>query len=264
MIDRYKNARSASLPIALGLVLAATALTVSAKPKYAKEFKVEYGYSPSCLGCHSEGGGTPVNSYGQAYMDNGQNSAAYAAIAALDSDGDGINNETEINAKANPGDKASVPGNIGNWMDLLSLIPKEVQALFPKATAWKPLDAILTDKDIQAAAKLGATLSKDDENTIYIPVAERRPIGTGLIFPASYGDQTFFLLMTTDRKLTISHIQVLNADDYQEAAASKSLTSLIGSPLNGIAADTSDTLDNNIAKAVKRAGALVYVRLKGA
>ena len=136
------------------------------------------------MACHSEGGGTKLNKYGEDFKAQGKNQSAFTKIANLDSDQDGIHNEAEALAKSNPGDKLSTPTHKGQWLDLSSLIPKEVQARFPQASAWKPLDAILTEKDLIKANALGVTLSTKDENTIYIPVADRRPIGTAIIFPA--------------------------------------------------------------------------------
>jgi hypothetical protein len=51
-----------------------------------------------------------LNPFGQDYLDAGRNQAAFAAIAAVDSDGDGFDNETEILDLKYPGDASSVPG----------------------------------------------------------------------------------------------------------------------------------------------------------
>ena len=204
-----------------------------AMPAFARYYKQQYGYMPSCYACHSEGGGTPLNNYGKAFKDNGKNLVALTKIANLDSDGDGIANAIEAQAKANPADKKSVPNKTGDWLDLASLIPKEVQALFPQIRAWLPKDAVLTAADIATAKTMGANLSAADENTIYISVQNQRPAGTALIFPAQYQGKTFFLLMSTDKQLKMP------------------------------ASSTKD-LDAAITQAVKNAGVLLYVRLKGA
>ena len=199
--------------IALFLTISLTCISASAQPNYARQFKQQYGFNPSCQACHSEGGGTKLNLYGEAFKDHGKNLSAFKKIASLDSDKDGSTNEAEALAKSNPGDKQSTPSNKGQWLDLSSLIPKEVQARFPDAQAWKPLDAILTEKDIAKAQSMGVTLSPDDENTIYIPVADRRPIGTGIIFPAEFEGKTFFLLMTSDRQLNFSEVSILKVGE---------------------------------------------------
>ena len=235
-----------------------------AMPAFARYYKQQYGYMPSCHACHTEGGGTPLNNYGKAFKDNGKSLAALSKIANLDSDADGITNGIEAQAKANPADKKSVPNKIGDWLDLSSLIPKEVQALFPQVRAWLPKDAVLTAADIATAKTMGATLSAADENTIYIPVQNQRPAGTALIFAAQYQGKTFFLLMATDKQLKISHITVMNAKDVPAAKNSAVYGKLVGLAAQSVPVPTTKDLDAAITQAVKNAGVLLYVRLKGA
>ncbi len=248
-------------------VVAVTALMLpawsSAMPAIARQYKQEFGYMPSCNACHSDGGGSALNAYGKAFKAAGKNAGAFARIAAADSDGDGQANGAEATAKANPGDKASTPARPGNWLDIASLIPREVRAQFPGVTTWLPQDALLTPADIQAAKALGATLGKADENTIYIPLVDRRPAGTALIFPAAYQGKVFFLLMATDRQLRVSKVQVLHADAVPAAKASKIYPSFSGHMVNQLPIATGKDLDAAITTAVKQAGALLYVRLTG-
>lgn len=239
-------------------------IPAQAMPAFARYYKQQYGYIPACHACHSEGGGTPLNNYGKAFKDNGKNLAALSKIANLDSDADGITNAVEAQAKANPANKNSTPNKTGTWLDLASLIPKEVQALFPQIRSWLPQDAILTPADIAAAKKMGATLSAADENTIYIAVQNQRPAGTALIFPAQYQGKTFFLLMATDKQLKISQVNVLNAKDVPAAKSSPVYGKLVGVAAQSVAVPTTKDLDAAITQAVKNAGVLLYVRLKGA
>lgn len=246
------------------LILSLTSLLASAKPSYTRQFKQQYGFIPSCLACHSEGGGTPLNQYGNDFKENGKNLSAFKKIALLDSDKDGSNNKAEALAKSNPGDKFSTPSSKGQWLDLSSLIPKNVQALFPDATAWKPLDATLTEKDISKGSELGVNLSQEDENTIYIPVAERRPIGTAMIFPAEYAGKTFFLLMSSDRQLNFTQISILDVGEAPKLPSSDIFKSWIGKPIQSLETETNDSLSGAISQAAKKAGVLIYLRLKGA
>ena len=262
VIDVIKQGVGQRLLVAVVLIV--HSLSAAAMPKFARQYKLEYGYTPSCQACHREGGGTPLNGYGQAFMDGGENSAAFGLIATADSDNDGFTNAQEAAAKANPGDKKSIPGTTGMWLDLSSLIPREVQALFPEATAWKPLDAILTPQDIAAAHNMGVSLTAEDENTIYIPVAERRPIGTALIFPAIYQDETYFMVMATDRQLNISQISFLKSAEQPAENVGNIVAELLGTPVQSVPLPATDGLDASIQLAVKRAGVLVYLRLKGA
>ena len=246
------------------LFLLLQAIPAQAMPAYAHLYKQQYGYMPSCHACHTEGGGTPLNSFGKAFKENGKNAAALSKIAALDSDGDGFTNAIEAQAKANSGDKNSTPSKAGGWLDLASLIPKEVQALFPTIRAWLPKDAVLTPADIATAKTMGANLSAADENTIYIPVQNQRPAGTALIFPAQYQGKTFFLLMATDKQLKISQVSVMNAKDVPAAKSSTVYSKFVGVAAQSVPASSTKDLDAAITQAVKNAGVLLYVRLKGA
>ncbi len=241
-----------------------TSVNSYAMPAFARYYKQQYGYMPSCHACHSEGGGTPLNNYGKAFKENGKSLAALSKIANLDSDGDGSTNAVEAQAKANPADKNSTPAKAGTWLDLASLIPKEVQALFPAIRSWLPKDAVLTPADIATAKTMGATLSAADENTIYIPVENQRPAGTALIFPAQYQGKTFFLLMATDKQLKITQVKVMNAKDVPAAKSSAVYGKLVGVAAQSVPAPSTKDLDAAITQAVKNAGVLLYVRLKGA
>lgn len=235
-----------------------------AEPAFARLYKQQYGYAPSCNACHKDGGGTPINAFGQQFKDAGMTPAGFATIAELDADGDGIANGAEASAKANPGDPRSTPQAKGEWLDTASLIPREVQAAFPGVRAYLPKDAVLTDADIARARALGAELSKDDENTIYIPLENQRPAGTALIFPAEYQKKTFFLLLVTDRKLVVTSVSALNTNHVPAAGKREVYASFAGKSLDQLPTASGDDLNAAITRAVKKAGTLVYVRLKGA
>lgn len=251
-------------PLLLTFVLLLNSAYSFAMPAFARQYKQHYGYTPSCHACHKEGGGTPMNDYGMAFEGQGKNKAAFKLIAELDSDKDGFANGVEASKKSNPGNPTSTPSKPGGWLELSNLIPKEIQALFPKAEAWKPLDATLTEQDIQRADTMGVKLSREDENMIYIPVANRRPIGTGLIFPVTYQNETFFLIMATDRQLNISQIQRLDSQKLPFELGADLFEGFNGKALQSIPHSEGESLLSVISEAVKRAGALVYIRLKGA
>ena len=73
--------RSALLLAAGGLLLS---LPAKAEPTFARQFKAEFGYQPSCNACHKDGGGSPVNGYGKQFKQAGSGRDGFAAIAALD------------------------------------------------------------------------------------------------------------------------------------------------------------------------------------
>lgn len=248
----------------IAMMAALTQGPASAEPAFARLYKQQYGYPPSCNACHKDGGGTPLNPFGQQFKDAGVNLAAFVQIGGNDADGDGAANDAEGRAKANPGDAKSTPQNKGDWLDTASLIPREVQAAFPGIRAYLPRDAVLTDADIARAKELGAALSKDDENTIYIPLENQRPAGTALIFPAEFQGKTFFLLLVTDRKLSVTAVSPLNTNHVPAAAKRPVYAGFAGKALDQLPAASGDDLDAAITRAVKKAGTLVYVRLKSA
>lgn len=235
-----------------------------AEPAFARLYKQQYGYPPSCNACHKDGGGSPLNGYGQQFKDAGMNLAAFGKIAGLDGDGDAAPNGDEASAKSNPGAKNSTPQSKGEWLDTASLIPREVQALFPGVRAYLPKDALLTEADIARAKGLGAELGKQDENTIYIPLQDGRPVGTAIIFPAEYRKKTFFLLLATDRQLKVTAVAPLNTAHVPEAAKSGVYDSFNGQALDQLPPAKGEGVDAAISAAVKKAGTLVFVRLKNA
>ena len=246
---------------ALLLVMSGSA---QAEPGFARLYKQQYGYMPSCNACHKDGGGTPVNGYGQQFKDAGLGLAAFAANAARDADGDGANNAAEAAAKSNPGSAKSTPASKGDWLDVMSLIPKEVQAEFPGIREYLPRDAVLTAQDIARAKALGAELAARDENTIYIPLAERKPAGTAIIFGGEFQGKPFFLLLSTDRQLKVQRVLPLNSQQLPGVGKSKVYERFRGLSLDQLPAASGNDLDAAITRAVKKAGTLVYVRLKNA
>jgi hypothetical protein len=249
-------------------VCIATALAVGApamaQPLYAGYYKQKYGYAPSCNACHRDGGGSPLGSYGKQFKDAGESLAAFDKIAGADSDGDGIKNGEEAEAKSNPADAQSTPTKKGQWLDVSSLIPKEVQALFPGVREYLPRDAILTPSDIERAKTMGVDLNRKDDNTIYIPLQDQRPTGSALIYPAQYKGKVFYLLLSTDRQLNITQVKPLNTRLVPEAANSKAYESFKGVALDKLPVAAGSDLNAAIGSATRKAATLVFVRLKGA
>lgn len=242
-------------------LLAAT--QAMAEPQFARMYKGKYGYAPSCNACHKDGGGSPVNAYGDAFKKAKMNAAAFDAIATQDSDGDGAKNGDEAKVQANPGSGKSTPASKGNWLDTANLIPKEVQAVYPGVTTYKPLDATLTAKEISRAKKMGVEVSAKDENTIYVPIKDNKPLGTAIIVPAEHGGKTFFLLVATDPKMNITQVQPINTKNVPAAAKSPAYATFKGKNAAQVPVVKGDLgLENSIALAVKKAGAILYVRLK--
>ncbi|MDX1497479.1 MAG: hypothetical protein R3352_07985 [Salinisphaeraceae bacterium] len=248
------------------LIAAAVLLLVpswaQAEPAFARMYKSAYGYTPSCNACHKDGGGTPVNQYGEQFKQADMLPASFKQIAKLDADGDGFSNGEEAAAKANPGSANSTPKNKGEWLDTANLIPKEVQALFPDVRSYLPKDAVLTDEEIKRAAAMGAELSKADENTIYIPVENKKAAGTAIIVPAVHQGKQFFLVVATDPKLKLTHVEPFNTQHVPAAEDAPVYAKLVGQAVKDLPTADGQSLEAVITNTVKRAGTLLYVRLK--
>lgn len=261
LINNNPRGRIIAGAVMLGLLLGLAA-PVHATPGNARLYKQAYGIMPACHACHTTGGGSALNTFGNSFKKSGESVAAFKTIASQDADGDGVNNAAEGVGKSNPGDKKSTPSAPGDWLSTIALIPTEVQAQFPGIKEYLPRDAVLTDADIARAKTMGAVLSKADENTIYIPLVDKKPGGTALIFPAKYQGKIFFLMLATDRKLNITKVQAMHTDKVPAAAKSGIYPSFVGVPVDKLQANNGNTLDAAIATAVKNAGTLLYVRLK--
>lgn len=236
---------------------------LTAKPSYVALYKAKYRYDAGCNACHTISGSSQLNAYGKDFKKNGAKLSAFQVMAALDSDGDGHKNDAESRAKSNPGDKKSTPSKPGSWLKLSNLIPKSVKTLFPKTQNWLVKDAIFTKGDKSKAKKMGVTLERKDENTIYIPLKGKSPAGIALIFPVVHQGKTFYLLMKTDKKLRIQKIKAVNTENLPSAKRSAVYTSLNGQQASSVEIKGSG-LEKSIRKGIKKAGVIIYVRLKGA
>ena len=258
--------RLAPFRLTAGLVASAlllASLPAQAEPAFARLYKNQFGYMPSCNACHKDGGGTPVNAYGQQFKDAGLNAGAFAKIASLDADGDGQRNAAESNARANPGSDHSTPDAPGDWLDTSNLIPKPVRALFPDVTTYKLVDALFTEKEIARAAARGVTLVTEDENTIYVPVQDRRPIGTSIIVPGEHQGQQFFVLLATDRQLNITHAGAIDATDFKAAQTASRYAAFVGQSVEHLNTEPADdAVQAAVDRAVLKAATMLLVRLK--
>lgn len=234
-----------------------------AAPSLARLYQQEYGYAPSCAACHTDGGGSALNAFGKDFKAAGKHRAALAAIASKDSDGDGIANAIEARARANPGDRRSTPAKPGEWLDINSLVPREIRQHFATTRDWVTRDALLTPADLAAAKARGVVLSAADENTLYIPLQNQRPIGAALIFEARHGGKPFYLMLTTDRQLVVTGVSVLHADQVPAARQRPVYASFVGQPVQALPKPVGSGLDADITTAVQRAGMLLHVRLRG-
>jgi hypothetical protein len=235
-------------------------MQVVAEPSFSRMYKADSGYIPSCNACHSDGGGSPLNKYGMAWDEAGQNAAAFAVIAELDSDEDGVSNKAEQIAKSNPGDRSSLPGDPGGWLSPLALIPKPIRQHFKGVTSYKPMETLLTDADIAKAKEIGVALSPEDDTVIYLPLENRRPVGMSVIVPVEFNDQRSHLMVVAGRKLEVAHVEAVSTPDGVALANLDRFNGTFAPKVEAPAAIAS--WDDAVAVAVKKAGTLIFVRLK--
>ncbi len=141
------------VPLAMLLLLGAGA--VQAMPPYARFYKEKYGVLPSCIVCH-QSKDWRMTGYGEDFQKNGRDLAAMSAIEGKDSDGDGAKNIDEIRAQSNPGDPASTPKRLGDWLkDAKIMAPaKPMARAFPGAAVDVSLP-VWTDDQRKALAGEG-------------------------------------------------------------------------------------------------------------
>lgn len=244
--------------MALCVSSALWSLQAQAEPAFARLYKNQFGYVPSCNACHRDGGGSALNPYGEAFKAAGSGVAAFASISSLDSDDDGASNGEEAAAKANPGDPASKPGRTGQWLSIDQLIPRSVREAFPQARQFKPVDALLTQTEMARAKAWGVRLQAADENTIYVPVIEGKAAGTALIVRGEHQEQAFFLLVVTDRQLALTQLLPVAGLEALPAGLEQALS---GARAETFPQGSADGLQAALEQAVHRALALVQVRL---
>lgn len=245
------------------MALLLAAVRAAADPGLARLYRGEYGYVPSCNACHRDGGGSPLNPYGEELKRAGRSAGAFRAIEAKDSDGDGAPNRDEAKAKANPGSPTSTPTNPGDWLSTENLIPKEIREAYPEATAFKLLDAIVTARERERAQALGVELTERDENVIYVPLKENKAIGAAIIVPTDHAGRRFFLLVAVDRRLAVAAVKPIDTRSLADAASPGLYASYAGKSVSDLPAPgATDTLTGAVAATVKKAGTILYVRLK--
>ena len=127
-----------------------------ALPSYMRLWEKKYAYSTSCMLCHSKGGGSQLNGYGEDFQRFGMTPAAFLTIESRDSDKDGSTNIQEILAKSNPGDVASTPKNVTDWLSRIqeSMLPMdELKKIFPTEKKFALLQGTLFPEQVKEIGK---------------------------------------------------------------------------------------------------------------
>ena len=123
-----------------------------ALPAHKRLWERKYGYSVSCMLCHSKGGGSQLNSYGEDFQRFGMTPAAFGVIEKRDSTKNGFTNIEKIRAKANPGDPQSTPSKPSDWLSRIeeSMMPlEELKKIFPEANKFSLLEGTLFPEQIK-------------------------------------------------------------------------------------------------------------------
>lgn len=150
----------------------------SALPSYKRLWEKKYGYTTSCTLCHSKGGGSQLNSYGEDFQRFGMSPGAFVVIETRDSDKDGFINIAEITAKSNPGDFSSNPKNTTDWLSRIeeSLLPlNELKKIFPGIEKFSVLEGTLFPEQIKEIENnLDKKLSESDAvPTFYFSIKDQ-------------------------------------------------------------------------------------------
>ena len=162
------------------IIFSSTGFTL---PSYKRLWDSKYGYTTSCTLCHSKGGGSQVNSYGEDFQRYGMTQAAFSTIEKRDSDKDGASNLEEIQAKSNPGDFPSNPKNKTDWLSRIeeSLLPTaELKKIFPGMTKFSVLEGTLFQEQSKEVEKdLNKKLSESDlVPTFYFAIQDQAGVPT--------------------------------------------------------------------------------------
>lgn len=149
-----------------------------ALPSHKRLWERKYGYTVSCMLCHSKGGGSQLNPYGEDFQRFGMTPAAFGEIEKRDSTKNGFTNIEKIRTKANPGDPQSTPSKPTDWLSRIeeSLMPLEdLKKIFPEVTKFSLLEGTLYPEQIKDIEKgLNGKLSEADMvPTFYFAIKEQ-------------------------------------------------------------------------------------------
>lgn len=149
-----------------------------ALPAHRRLWEKKYNYANSCTLCHSKGGGSQLNSYGEDFQRFGMSPGAFVTIEKRDSDHDGVVNIDEIRAKSNPGDFTSNPQSPTDWLSRIeeSMLPfEDLKKIFPESLKFSALEGTLySDQIKQIEQSLNISLSEADSvPTFYFAIKEQ-------------------------------------------------------------------------------------------
>lgn len=202
----------------VGVVLFFWATQAEALPSSRRLFDAKYGYKTTCSLCHEKGGGSASNDYGKAFLRAGANFPAFLKIEKKDSDGDGISNIDEIQAKSNPGDPRSTPAKPGDWLADAGKVPvpeKPLKEVFKEAEAFAAVEGSLNESQVAFVREnTKAVLTEDDRvPTFYFAIVGGKRVGVAQFIRVEGNKQPMSVAIAIDAKGQITAVRVLKSEE---------------------------------------------------
>lgn len=206
------------MPLLAGLILFLWATQAEALPSSRRLFDAKYGYKTACSLCHEKGGGSAGNDYGKAFLRAGANFPAFLKIEKKDSDGDGISNIDEIQAKSNPGDPRSTPAKPGDWLADAGKVPvpeKPLKEVFKEAEAFAAVEGSLNESQVAFVREnTKAVLTEDDRvPTFYFAIVGGKRVGVAQFIRVEGNRQPMSVAVAIDAKGQITAVKVLKSEE---------------------------------------------------
>lgn len=211
-----------------------------ALPSHKRLWERKYGYSTSCMLCHSKGGGSQLGAYGEDFQRFGMTPGAFGEIEKRDSDKDGFTNIDEIRAKANPGDPLSTPARPTDWLSRVeeSMMPlDELKKIFPEARKFSLLEGTLFPLQIEEIEKkLNDKLSvADTVPTFYFAIKDQNDklvrIGVAIFSASARNPEKLILGIGVDLSGKITNVVLIKNKFNEKLSDNKFLSQFKGKSL---------------------------------
>jgi len=216
-----------------GLILFIWAAQAWALPSSRRLFEAKYGYKTTCSLCHEKGGGSASNDYGKTFLRAGANFPAFAKIEKKDSDGDGISNIDEIQAKSNPGDPRSTPNKPGDWLAEAGKVPvpeKPLKEVFKEAEAFAAVEGSLNESQVAFVRENTKTALTEDDRvpTFYFAIVGGKRVGVAQFIRVEGSKQPMSVGVAIDTKGQIAAIRVLKSEEDKRFGEEAFLRQFVG------------------------------------
>jgi hypothetical protein len=211
-----------------------------ALPAHKRLWERKYGYSTSCMLCHSKGGGSQLSAYGEDFQRFGMTPGAFGEIENRDSDKDGFTNIVEIRAKSNPGDHLSTPAKPTDWLGKIeeSMMPlDELKKIFPEAHKFSLLEGTLFPTQVdEVEKKLNDKLSvADTVPTFYFAIKDQNNklarIGVALFSAPARNPEKLIVGIGVDLSGKISNVVLIKNKFNEKLNDNKFLSQFKGKSL---------------------------------